>query len=129
MQFCCNTSLPFLNNPKDLDPSYKMDLDFLGLFWKEKKTPSYKQRNMVELTSTERLLLVLETLALVRAIGPSHCLASSIMNLWFGMRIPTSLVPGFRLGFRSTDLSSTTVTGPGRRSDNKDLGTLTLLHL
>ena len=29
--------LPFLNNPKDLDPSYKVDLDFLGLFWKGKK--------------------------------------------------------------------------------------------
>ena len=28
MQFCCNTVLPFLNNPKDLDPSYKTDLDF-----------------------------------------------------------------------------------------------------
>ena len=27
--------LPFPNNPKDLDPSYKMDLDFLDLFWKE----------------------------------------------------------------------------------------------
>ena len=28
MQFCCNTGLPSLNNPKDLDPSYKTDLDF-----------------------------------------------------------------------------------------------------
>ena len=35
MTFCNNTSLLFLNNPKDLDPSYKMDLDF-WLFWKEK---------------------------------------------------------------------------------------------
>ena len=26
-------SLP--NNPKNLDPSCKMDLDFLGLFWNE----------------------------------------------------------------------------------------------
>ena len=24
--------LPFLNNPKDLDPSYKTDLDFLDCF-------------------------------------------------------------------------------------------------
>ena len=30
----CNIS--FQNNPKDLDPSYKMDLDFLGLFSKGK---------------------------------------------------------------------------------------------
>ena len=30
-------SLPFVINPKDLDPSYKMDLDFLGLFWKGTK--------------------------------------------------------------------------------------------
>ena len=28
MKFCYNTSFTFLNNPKDLDPSYKMDLDF-----------------------------------------------------------------------------------------------------
>ena len=29
--------LPFLNSPKDLDLSYKMDLDFFWLFWKGKK--------------------------------------------------------------------------------------------
>ena len=29
MKFCSNTSFTFPNNPKDLDPSYKMDLDFL----------------------------------------------------------------------------------------------------
>ena len=29
MKFCYNMSLTLLNNPKDLDPSYKMDLDFL----------------------------------------------------------------------------------------------------
>ena len=38
--------LPFLNSPKDLDLSYKMDLVFWGLFWKE-KTLSCDQRNMV----------------------------------------------------------------------------------
>ena len=38
--------LPFLNNPKDLNPSYKMDLDFWDCFGR-KKTPSYKQRNTV----------------------------------------------------------------------------------
>ena len=32
--------LLFLNNPKDLDPSYKIALD-LGLFWKE-KSASYR---------------------------------------------------------------------------------------
>ena len=26
----------FQNNPKNLDPSYKLDLDFSGLFWQEK---------------------------------------------------------------------------------------------
>ena len=36
MKFCCNTSLPFPNNPKDLDPSYDGSR-FLGLFWKGKK--------------------------------------------------------------------------------------------
>ena len=46
MQLCCNMSLTLLNNPKDLDLSYKTDLDFLGLFWKE-KTQSYKRRNTV----------------------------------------------------------------------------------
>ena len=28
MKFCYIQILHFLNNPKDLDPSYKMDLDF-----------------------------------------------------------------------------------------------------
>ena len=27
----------FQSNPKNLDPSLKMDLDFFGLFWKRKK--------------------------------------------------------------------------------------------
>ena len=40
--------LPFLNNPKDLDPSYKIDLDFFYCFGRE-KNPSYNgyPRNMV----------------------------------------------------------------------------------
>ena len=38
--------LPFLSNPKDLDLSYQMDLDFLDCFGR-KKTPSYNLRNMV----------------------------------------------------------------------------------
>ena len=38
--------LPFLNNPKDLDPTYKTDLDFWDCFGR-KKTPSYKRRNTV----------------------------------------------------------------------------------
>ena len=48
MQFCytCNTRLPFLNNPKDLDPSYKMDLDFWDCFGRT-KTPPYRRRNTV----------------------------------------------------------------------------------
>ena len=33
---CYNTILTFLNNPKDLDPSYKMDLDFWNCFGREK---------------------------------------------------------------------------------------------
>ena len=37
--------LPFLNNSKDLDLSFNMDLDF-GDFWKEKAL-SYNQTNMV----------------------------------------------------------------------------------
>ena len=55
MKFCYNTNLPFLNNPKDLDPSCKMDLGSrsLGLFWKE-KTLSYNQRNTVSLLHSER---------------------------------------------------------------------------
>ena len=46
--------LPFLNNPKeldpsnkDLDPSNKMDLDLWDCFGRKKKTPSYNQRNTV----------------------------------------------------------------------------------
>ena len=38
--------LPFLNNPKDLGPSYKMDLDSWDCFGR-KKAPSYNRRNTV----------------------------------------------------------------------------------
>ena len=38
--------LPFTNNPKDLDPSLKTDLDFWDCFG-SKKTPSYNRRNTV----------------------------------------------------------------------------------
>ena len=37
-------ALPFLNNPKNLDPSYKMDLDFKDCLGR-KKTLSYIRRN------------------------------------------------------------------------------------
>ena len=49
MKFCYNTNFT-LNNSKDLDPSYKTDLDLWDweLFWKE-KTLSYNRRNMVTL--------------------------------------------------------------------------------
>ena len=38
--------LPFLNNSKDLDPSYKMDLDFKDCSGMQKAL-SYNQRNTV----------------------------------------------------------------------------------
>ena len=38
--------LPFLNTPKHLDPSYKMDLDVWDCFGR-KRTLSYNRRNMV----------------------------------------------------------------------------------
>ena len=41
--------LPLLNNPKDLDPSCKTNLDFWDCFGR-KKTPSYKRRNTVSLS-------------------------------------------------------------------------------
>ena len=37
MKFAIIGVLPFLNNSKDLDMSCKVDLDFLGFVWKEKK--------------------------------------------------------------------------------------------
>ena len=36
MKICYNTNFTQENNPKDLDPSYKMDLDF----WTEKNSVS-----------------------------------------------------------------------------------------
>ena len=45
MKFCCDTSLPFLNNSKYLDLSYKTDIDF-GTVLQGNKSPSYNQRNM-----------------------------------------------------------------------------------
>ena len=35
MIFFYNMSFTLLNNSQDLGPSYKMDLDFLALFWKK----------------------------------------------------------------------------------------------
>ena len=43
---------PFLNNPQDLDLSYKLDLDFWDCFGR-KKTLSYNQRNAVSLMWTD----------------------------------------------------------------------------
>ena len=36
MKFRYNTSFSFLNIPRDLDPSYKMDLDFCDCFERKK---------------------------------------------------------------------------------------------
>ena len=36
MQFCCNTGFTLPNNPKDLDPSDKTDLDFWDCFGRKK---------------------------------------------------------------------------------------------
>ena len=46
LNFAILPVLPFLNISKDLDPSYKMDLDFWDCFGR-KKTLSYNRRNMV----------------------------------------------------------------------------------
>ena len=60
MEFCFEIGFPFINNPKNPDPSYKTDLDFLdcfgrtsyktelnflGLFWKGEI--SFGRRNTV----------------------------------------------------------------------------------
>ena len=42
--------LPFLNNPKNLDPSFKMDLEFWDCF-RRKKTLSYNLKNTINITS------------------------------------------------------------------------------
>ena len=46
MKFCYNTNFTLPNNPKDLDPSFKTDLD-LWIVLEGKKFPSYNQRNTV----------------------------------------------------------------------------------
>ena len=46
MKVCYNTNLPFLNHPKDLDLSYKTDLDLWGCFGR-KIIPSYNRKNTV----------------------------------------------------------------------------------
>ena len=47
MKFSYNTSLPFLNSPKDTDLSYNMDGGFWDCFGFKKKNLSYSRRNMV----------------------------------------------------------------------------------
>ena len=46
MKLYYNTSSPFLSNLKDLDPSYKTDLDYWGRF-RRKNTPPYSPVNTV----------------------------------------------------------------------------------
>ena len=46
MIFYYEIGFPFLNNPKNLDLSYKIDLDYLDCFEREKI--SYNGRNLVQ---------------------------------------------------------------------------------
>ena len=46
MKICYEIGFPFENNPRNLDPSYKMDLDFWDCFGREKLL-SLNRRNMV----------------------------------------------------------------------------------
>ena len=50
MKFCCNTNSPFTNSPKNLELSYKIDLDFLDFSdcYGRKKTLSYYLRHTVD---------------------------------------------------------------------------------
>ena len=60
MKFYYDMRFTFLNDPKDLDLSYKTDLDFLGFFWKE-KTPSYNRRNIVCQSYRDKILIIYST--------------------------------------------------------------------
>lgn len=82
-----------------------------------------------QLTSVLRVLGEPEGLALVKAKGWPHSLATSRTNPWSGTRIPTSVVPGFRWGLRASVLSNTTVTGPGRSSRSNPEDIFTRPHL
>ena len=43
MKFCYSQILPFLNNPKNLDLSYKMNLDFWDCFEGKNSSPITKE--------------------------------------------------------------------------------------
>ena len=64
--------LPFLNKPKDLDPSYKMDLDIWNSFGM-KKTLFYSQRNMVGATQPKITTILRRGTALVFAHLKKGC--------------------------------------------------------
>ena len=53
LKFAIIRVLPFQINQKDLDPSYKMDLDFWDSFGWKKTTPSYNsmRKNILKLSS------------------------------------------------------------------------------
>ena len=61
MKFSYNTNLTLPKQSKDLDRSYKMDLDLWDCFGR-KKTPSYNQRNMVVSLSPISVLVTARTL-------------------------------------------------------------------
>lgn len=90
---------------------------------------NYMCTYFTRLTCIFSVLWVELTFALVKAMGPWQDLDISLTNLWSGIRIPTSDVPGLRSGFKSSVLSNTTVTAPGSNSDSSSLLTVTLPHL
>ena len=60
MKFCYNTSFTLPNNPKDLDPSYKMDLEFWDSFGWEKKQ---NKRTIAVLYHSPETLLPIKCMA------------------------------------------------------------------
>ena len=56
VKFCYKMGFPVQNNPKNLDPSYKMDLDIWDCF-ERKINPSYSQSNVVPVDPLEQYRL------------------------------------------------------------------------
>ena len=81
MKCCCNRLLPFPNNPKDLDASFKMDLDFWDCLGSKKKSPSYNRRNTVHKIYM-MLDLIFQSSTVQQLLYPKFFCSICILNLY-----------------------------------------------
>ena len=89
--------LPFLNNPKDLDPSYKMDLDLWDCFGRKNLRLLTEEIRYVKMA--ESMKVYLYTLKHVKQ-SHENCLTETIlMRTHYDLMEKYRIYPAIRQGF------------------------------